>query len=96
MRDRNVITGLEVLRRQRGLSQADVALLTGMSQIRVSEIERGMRPIGEQLRALRDAFGMPESVEFLLTETIELAPEVPAPPDLAERLRALRERGRKE
>src|SRR5260221_573001 len=93
MRDRQGVTVLEVLRRKQGLSQADVALAVGVSQLRISEIERGLRPSAEQLTALRNLFGMPASLENLLLESVEpLPPEVPSPPNLTERIRAMRAR----
>jgi transcriptional regulator with XRE-family HTH domain len=90
MRDKRDVTVLEVLRRKQGWSQADVGLATGMTQIRVSEIERGLRPNAEQLRALSGLFGVPETLDYVLLERVQpQVPEVPDPPDIGERIRAM-------
>ena len=84
------ITGIERLRRELGLSQADLALLAGTTQFRVSEIEHGLQPSPEQLRALCSALGVPESLDQVLLVRVRLLPEVPPPPDMKERLLAMR------
>jgi transcriptional regulator with XRE-family HTH domain len=94
------MTGLEVLRRQHGLTQAEVAHAIGTYPSRVSDMERGLRPTAKQLRALCALFGVPESLDHVLVERVPLpVPEVPPPPDMKERItamRAARERERKE
>lgn len=84
------MNGLESLRRFWKLKQLDVAEATGISQHRISEFERGLRPTPEQLRALAEFFGVPESLEYMLMEPVP--PAVPPPPDWKERIREMRQR----
>jgi transcriptional regulator with XRE-family HTH domain len=88
MLDRN-ITVLALERQKRGLTQADVAHAIGIPQSRVSDFEHGLRPTAEQLRALCTLFDVPESLDYLLLERVQSPLEVPAPPDMKERIRAM-------
>ena len=92
MLDRNGITVLEMDRRRHGLTKADVARITGIYQSRVSDIEHGLHPTSAQLKALCGLFGVPESLDYVLLERVQSPLDVPPPPDLAERIRAARER----
>ena len=80
---------LAALRRQRGLTQAELAAQLGLSKSAVSMYERGRRePELELLQAMADLFGV--SVGTLLGR--EDQPLVNGDPELTEYLESLRDR----
>lgn len=45
---------IRAARRERGLTQADLAAILGVSRVQIGEIERGNRSPGESLRILAE------------------------------------------
>jgi transcriptional regulator with XRE-family HTH domain len=80
----------EKARRMWKLTQKDVEEMTGVPQARLSEYERGMPPAPEHARVLAHFFGIGLDRIFA-----DVPPEVPPPPDLAERIRELRAKERR-
>jgi transcriptional regulator with XRE-family HTH domain len=82
------VTHLELLRRRRNFTQADVARLVGIAQSTFGSIERGMRPRRPTvLPALARLFNVPEAeADSLLREILpdEANPAISAPPASAE------------
>ena len=74
---------IEFHRRQLHMTQAQLAQRVGTSQIRISEIERGLRTTRANLLALAHVFGVPERVaERLMQEVPASIAEVEPPPSL--------------
>ncbi len=72
------MTHLEFLRRQRQLSQMDLAIKLRCHYTVISQLERGHRSsiTDQQLKALRRIFGSEWDRESLLTPVSDLPPEV--------------------
>jgi transcriptional regulator with XRE-family HTH domain len=73
---------LRNIRKRRGLSQADLAAETGVSEFTISEIETGKRPNARPSTLRKLAEGLDVTVADLYGEPFD--PKVTAPPSLAE------------
>lgn len=80
--------GVEFYRRCAHLTQAQLGEKVGEKQIRISEVERGLRPTPALLRSLAHVFGVPEAAaETLLREVDPDVAGVPPPPSLEAAIR---------
>jgi transcriptional regulator with XRE-family HTH domain len=72
---------LRSIRKRRGLTQADLAARTGVSEFTISEIEAGKRPNARPSTLRKLAKGLGVTVADLYGEPFD--PKAPAPPSLA-------------
>jgi transcriptional regulator with XRE-family HTH domain len=66
---------IQELRKQRGLSQVDLAKAAGITQAAMSGIENGNRPNEETLKGLCAALNVPESLIYVMGMEIGDVPE---------------------
>jgi XRE family transcriptional regulator, regulator of sulfur utilization len=57
---------IQELRKEKGLSQADLAKAAGITQAAMSGIENGNRPNPETLQRLSEALEVPESLIYVM------------------------------
>lgn len=71
----NVGNAIKEIRKQVGLSQADLAGAAGITQAALSGIENGNRPATETLKKISQALGVPESLIYVMGMEKEDVPE---------------------
>jgi XRE family transcriptional regulator, regulator of sulfur utilization len=62
----NLGKALRELRKQKSLSQLELAQIAGITQAAMSGIENGNRPSHENLQKLCTALGVPESLVYVM------------------------------
>lgn len=62
----NIGKGIKTLRKERGLSQIELADKAGITQAALSQIENGKRPGNETIKKISETLGVPESLVYVM------------------------------
>lgn len=71
----NIGNAIKILRKEKGLSQGELADLADISQAALSQIENGTRPGIETIKRLAEALKVPESLLYAMSIDREEVPE---------------------
>jgi transcriptional regulator with XRE-family HTH domain len=61
----NIGNAIKELRKQKGLSQSELASLAGTTQASLSQIESGRRPKSETLKNISESLKVPEALLYI-------------------------------
>jgi len=72
----NIGTGIRSIRVKKGITQSQLAAITGLSPTSISQIEKGVkRPSSKNLTKICEALEVPEALIYLLAMEQEHIPE---------------------